>query len=47
MSTTDSVASHIATVISSLLAIGGVAMTVVALAQGAATILGIQLPAIP
>ncbi|MCQ4607232.1 hypothetical protein [Corynebacterium pseudogenitalium] len=47
MSAADGVGGHITTVITSLMAIAGVAMTVAALAQGAATILGIQLPTIP
>ena len=47
MSAADGVGGHITTVITSLMAIAGVAMTVAALAQGAGTILGIQLPTIP
>lgn len=47
MSAADGVGGHITTVITSLMAIAGVTMTVAALAQGAATILGIQLPTIP
>ncbi|WP_288792175.1 hypothetical protein [uncultured Corynebacterium sp.] len=47
MSTTDNVGEHITTAITSLMAIVGAVMAIAALAQGAATILGIQLPAIP
>ena len=47
MIATDTIGEHITTVITSLLAIVGAVMTIAALAQGAATILGIQLPTIP